>query len=202
MSKMMRLIVLLTSLVAATSPTAGAVTWHNAGDTAFTATGGSFTYSVTGVQFRCSSSDVTGSAPASSTALTYVMTGTLTTTGCTSSGVPNALHCNYAFTTTTAPVNHVSSGTFDLTCGIFDASGTKICHIEGQTPVTYRNPETGLAAQFVLTTSTSLRTTNGAIGCPLGSGEPFDFTPQVITVTNATGGPMTPHAGPTLVRTA
>lgn len=207
MTRISRAIVLLgalTSLLAAMSSTAGAVTWHNAGDTAYTATGGAFTYSVTGIQQRCTGSDVTGTAPASTTALTYVMTGTLTYTGCTTSGIPSTFHCSYSFTTSAAAVNHVFSGNFDLACGIYDTSGIRICQIEGQTPATYHNPETGLGAQFTLHTSSTLRTTDGGLGvsCPLGAGEPVHITSQVIAITNATGGPTAPHAGPTLVRTA
>jgi hypothetical protein len=96
---------------------------------------------------------------------------------------------------TNAAVNHIFSGNADATCNVLDTSQTKVCHIEGSTPGTYRNPETGLTAQLVLTTSTTLRTTNGDAthNCPLGAGEPSHLTQQTFNVTSS--------PAPTIVRT-
>jgi hypothetical protein len=189
------LVAALTSLFAALSSSAGATTWHNRGGTNFTATGGAATLSVTGVQLRWTNSDLTGTAPALSTALTYAIPMTSNWTGLTISGIPYTSHCNYTFTTTNAAVNHIFSGSMDVTCEVRDPAGQKVCHIEGQTPTTYRNPETGLGAQFVPATSTTLRTTNGSASasCPLGAGEPTHLTQQAFNVTSS--------PAPTIVRT-
>jgi hypothetical protein len=197
MSRITRFAVLaaaLMSLFAVLSSSAGATTWHNRGGTSFTGTGGAGTLSVTGVQLRCAASDATGTAPAFSTSLTYVVTGTVAFTGC-SIGIPLSIDCAYSLTVTNAAVNHIFSGNADATCDVRDTSGSKICHIEGSTPASYRNPETGLTAQLVLTTSTTLRMTNGDAthNCPLGAGEPAHLTQQTLSVTSS--------PAPTIVRT-
>jgi hypothetical protein len=198
MSKLMRLVVLVAGLMSLAS-TAGATTWHNSGATAFTATGPSGTLSSTGVQLRCATTDATATSPAGSfVGLTYVaITGTASFTGCTISGIPGRVHCSFSLTLTTAAVNHVYSGLVDAVCGLFDVSNTQVCQIEGQTAATYRNPETGLAAQLTLATSTTLRTTNGGVGfnCPLGVNEPTHLTQKVFSIVSAGG-------GPTITRTA
>jgi hypothetical protein len=207
MSKILRLAVMLsalTSAAAAMASAAGAVTWHNTGDTAFTASGGAVaTFSVTGVSLRCTGTDMTGTSPsASATGPSYtVANGTLTFTSCTLSGLPSTLDCAYSVALGTAPVNHVFSGALDLTCEV-SMVGMDVCRVEGSTPATYRNPETGLAAQLTLPTSTTLRTTDGAdLACPLTPGEPLHLVSQPFLITSATGGSMSPHTGPTVVRT-
>jgi hypothetical protein len=189
------LVAALMSLFAVLSSSAGATQWHNAGGTNFTGTAGVGTLSVTGVNLSCTGADATGDAPAFSSALTYAATGTATFTGCKISGIPHSVTCSYSLTVTNAAVNHVFTGSADATCDVRDTSGFKVCHIEGSTPGTYRNAETGLTAQLVLTTSTTLRTTNGDAthNCPLGAGEPAHLTPQTFNVTSS--------PAPTIVRT-
>jgi hypothetical protein len=185
----------LLPLFGALSSSVSATTWHNAGGTNFTATGGFGTLSVTGAQLRWTGWDMTGNAPTLSTALTYTIAGNSTITGFTISGIPFSPSCGYTITLTNAALNHVFTGNMDLTCSIADTSGTKVCHLEGLTPVHYRNAETGLAAQLTLTTSTTLRLTNGGAGvnCPLGAGEATHMTQQTFNVTSS--------PAPTIVRT-
>jgi hypothetical protein len=189
------LVAALMSLFAVLSSSAGATTWHNTGSTNFTGTGGGGTLSVTGVNLTCSSSHATGDAPPLSFALTYVAAGTATFTGCKISGIPHSVDCSYALTVTNAAVNHIFSGSVNATCEVKSLDGIKVCHIDGATPGTYRNAETGLSAQFVLTTSTTLRTTNGdsVHACPLGTGEPTHLTTQTINITSS--------PAPTIIRT-
>ena len=200
MSKIMRVVVMVTALMSlfgVMSATAGAVTWHNTGNTAFTATGGAGTLSSTGVSLVCTSSDATGTAPASVVGATYTSTGTATFTGCRLAGLAAAVSCNYSLTGTAFSAG-VTSGTVDATCSVSQA-GVAVCHIAGTTPGSYTNP--GTAGRLTLSASSSLRTFNPASGtCPLGNGDTASLTQQVFTVTGGTGGAGT--VGPVINRTA
>lgn len=83
------------SLFAMLSFSAGATTWHNRGGTNFSATGGAVKLSVTGTQWRWTSTDVTGTV---SPALTYSIPMTSDLTGFQISGIPYNSHCSYTFT--------------------------------------------------------------------------------------------------------
>lgn len=164
MSRISRFVVLVAaaaSLVGVMSSTAGAVTWTNDGATAFTATGGQGTLTSTGVTIAFASWDLTGTAPASSTGSTYLITGTRRATGCVAAGSPCAIHCGFTMTATAIHSSFVT-GSWDLTCEVY-VSGTKLCHIEGASPAIYAN-ETATLSAF---TSFSYRLT-GAF-CPAGS---------------------------------
>jgi hypothetical protein len=197
MSRIARFAVLTAALVSLLGvvSSAGAVTWHNTGGTVFAATGGASTLTVTNVQLRCTGLDLSGDAPTLSSAATYSMSGTWTSTGCSIFGLPYTVGCGYSLTLDSVAANHVFSGPVDVTCEVRDSSGTKVCHIEGQTPGAYRNNETGLGAQVTLFTSTTLRTTNGGAGvnCPLQAGHPAHLSAQVLNVTSS--------PAPTIVRT-
>jgi hypothetical protein len=189
MSRISRFVVLgtaLASLCGVMSATAGAVTWTNDGATAFTATGGVGTLSSTGVNIACGGADASGTAPASSTAATYLVSGTIGFTSCTAAGSPATIDCAYTLTAT-AVTQPTVSGTADVTCGLY-ISGTKLCHIEGAVPGTYTN-ETGVLT--VATSSTGLRLTGGS--CPVGSNDLGHLTALTFTI---------PGSKPTITRAA
>ena len=108
MSKIARLVVLVTalsSLFAMLSATAGAVTWHNTGGTAFHATGGPGSLSIGSATLACSGSTATGTAPGGSTvAQHYNVTGTITFSPCQLVGQSTYVHCHFNLTGTTQPV--------------------------------------------------------------------------------------------------
>jgi hypothetical protein len=209
MSKIARFAVLVASLMslfAMMSATAGAVTWHNRGDTAFTATNpATGTLSVTGVNLVCHGATATGASPSAAFGGTLYTgaTGTVTFSPCFISGIPTHVGCTYSLTVSAAATGTTPptfDGNADVTCDVTQFN-TKICHIEGQTAASYTNPE-GAFGKLVLSHSNTLTVTSPAgASCPLGSPEQATLTTQTFTITNATGGP-TPHTGPTIVRTA
>lgn len=166
MSRISRLVVLvaaLASLAGVMSATAGAVTWTNDGSTSFTATGGLGTLTSTGVALVVGSWDLSGTAPASATAFTYLVSGTMRLTGCLYAGTVCDADCGLTLTATTV-VQSTVSGIVDETCGLY-ISGTKLCHIQGSTAATYTN-EIGT---LTVPTSNSLRITGA--NCPAGSND-------------------------------
>jgi hypothetical protein len=189
MSKIARFTVLmvgLSSLFAVLSSTAGAVTWHNRGDTTFTATGGTGTLSSTGVTLGCPGADGSGTVPATPlVAGTLQIAGTVTFTGCTLSGQSIGLDCGYAFTVTTQPSVGVSSGAVDVTCGVYLA-GLKICHISGASTATYTNPSGATAGTFVMGTNNNLAFSNGSVGtCPAGNGDKGHLTALTFRISDS-----------------
>jgi hypothetical protein len=205
MSKLMRVAVLVVSLMSlfgVLSSAAGAVTWTNTGDTAFTATGGPMTLSGGGLSWICSSSDwsgMTGSSPFVGT-IYRAVTGHGDYTSCSIAGVSTAVTCDYTLTAATwiAGPPATTSGNIDLTCSVTQGA-TKICHIEGQTAGHYVNPTAAGFGKFVLTESNTLKTTNATATCPLGNNATTTLATQTWTITNATGGPAA-HTGPILTR--
>ncbi|WP_445148267.1 hypothetical protein [Baekduia sp. Peel2402] len=205
MSRISRLVVLVTalaSLMGLVSATAGAVTWHNTGNSAFTATGGPATLSVGSNNLACSASSATGTAPLGSFGLTvYSATGTITFSPCTVSGQSTYVDCGYR-TTGFSFAAPVTSGNADVNCvARLTASNTALCNITGTTPGQYTNPSgtskgkaTGLTSGTGLTVSHSSGTS-----CLLGTG-PAHLSEQTITITSASGGTGT--GGPVLDRTA
>jgi hypothetical protein len=189
----------LMSLFAVMSSTAGAVTWHNTGNTAFTATGGAGTLSSTGVALQCSGSSATGTAPATTVGLTLAVSGTVTFSGCLLSGQNVGGDCGYTLTGTSQS-GSVTSGTVDATCGVFLAN-IKICHIAGTVSGSYTNPVSpSTAGKLATTTGGTLRTSNGASNCPLGNGDLAHLSPLNFSVSAGTGGTGT--LGPIITRTA
>jgi hypothetical protein len=197
MSKIMRMVVLvvsLTSLLGAMSSSAGAITWTNAGDTAFTATAGPSTMSVTGSSLTCTGeswTSTTGTAPFAG-AVWPAIRSTRTLSGCRLFGISTGVHCNHEFTAgrQTSGVTH---GVDDITCWVYQA-GRQICHIEGEADAHYVKPPG--RPGFIHLTHSDATMTNGAVGtCPLSPGEPFTLPTRIIQITSATGGPA-PHTGP------
>jgi hypothetical protein len=210
MSRISRFVVLvvgLMSLFAIASSSAGAVTWHNFGDTAYTASGVAGTLGVTGVNLACAAPSATGVSPSADQIGNTVSLahGAITFTSCTLSGIPTSVHCTYTLTGTA--LDAVGSGTVtgdaDISCGVVQF-GSEVCRIEGAVPGSYTNPTNpSTFGKIDVPASSALRTTNGAAGsCPLGVNEPSSLTSQTFTITSATGGATTPHLGPRISRTA
>jgi hypothetical protein len=202
MSRAARTIVLmvaLKSLLGAMASTAGAVTWTNTGDTAFTATSGSSSLSVTGVSVNCALAQMTGTTHTGALLATgNVITATTTYLGCRLSGFAVAMDCRSTFTASALSAG-VTSGNIDHTCDLLVA-GMSFCHVQGTTPGTYTNPA-GSFGGLTLSASTTLVTANGAIGtCPLTAGETANLSAQPFGIATATGGPSAPHTGPVLAR--
>jgi hypothetical protein len=197
------LVVGLTSLFATASSSAGAVTWHNFGDTAYTASG----LGVTGVNLACGAPSATGTSPSADQIGNTVDlgSGTIIFSSCTLSGIPTNVHCNYTLTATAFDIVHPgkTTGDVDVTCAITQF-GANICGIHGTVAGDETNPTNpSTFGKLDVPTSTNLRTSNGTAGtCPLGVNEPSDLTAQTFTITNATGGATTPHLGPRISRTA
>jgi hypothetical protein len=201
MSRIARFAVLvaaLMSLFAVMSSTAGAVTWHNTGNTAFTATGGAGTLSSTGVALNCSGSSATGTAPALTVGATLAVSGTVTFSGCLLSGQSVGVDCGYTLTGTSQS-GTTTSGTVDATCGVYLAT-IKICHIAGTVSGSYVNPSGATAGKLSTVTGGTLRTSNGASNCPLGNGDLSHLSPLNFSVSAGTGGSGT--LGPIITRTA
>lgn len=197
MSRILRVVILTTALLAATTASASAVTWHNSGDTSFTATGGATTLHFGGVHLPCTGATVTGTTGTSPfTGATWTAaTGTLEYGHCTLAGQKFTIDCAYA-ETLSSQTGGVSSGTLDASCGIYLA-GTQVCGITGAIPSSYTNPAGGFGS-FTASTA-ALTLSNGPVGtCPFGT--TGTLTHQTWTITSASGGPA-PHFGPVFTRT-
>jgi hypothetical protein len=203
MSKFARCAVLvaaLASLFAVLSSTAGAVTWHNTGSTAFTATGGPGTLAVGANNLACTASSGTATAPGGSTVATvYNMSFTFTWKPCSLAGQNTFLHCDLRLTGSLFSAG-VTAGSLDLTCDAkLTASPTVgLCHFSGSVPVSFTNPFGATKGKVTLTASNTLVVSNyNTTSCPLGTGT-GTVSEQTLNVTNGT--PTT--LGPVLNRTA
>lgn len=207
MSKIARLAVLITALLsslAVMASTASAVTWHNSGNTSYTATIGSGTLSASGGSFICSNGVMTATvASGPFVGLVWAAeTGTATFTG---GACGSNLTIDCAFTVTASAwtdlTTDVTHAVVDTTCGAY-ASGTKVCHIGGTINSSSTNPTAPSAAGTVTSqTGGGLVATNAATGtCPLGNGVPAHLSVMKATVTNGTGG--SGNLGPIITRTA
>lgn len=209
MSKMMRVVVMvtaLTSLFAIAASSAGAVTWDVTTGGEFTATGGAGTLSGNGFSLTCSSSDATATSVANgsySGSTVDLASGTATFTGCRLGGVATHVACNFTLTAqaqTAGTHPLVTNGLVDVTCAVTQGV-TKVCHIDGSTAAHYRNPTeaNGIRGQLTLTATNTLVATHGTVDCPL-VGTPStqataSLSEQTITV-------LTPSFGPFIQRTA
>ncbi|WP_445148328.1 hypothetical protein [Baekduia sp. Peel2402] len=205
MSRIARFAVLVTalaSLMGVVSATAGAVTWHNTGNTAFTATGGPGTLSVGANNLACTGSSATGTAAGGSVVgATYNVPGTITFSPCTLAGQSTYVHCGFTLTGASFS-GGVTSGVADVNCvARLVAGNTALCNITGTTPGSYSNPVSPAKGKVTLSTSgTGLTVTHSSgTSCLLGTGTGH-LSEQTITITNATGGTGT--LGPVLNRTA
>lgn len=201
MSRTIRLSVALASLLSAlaiTASAADAVTWHNTGSTAFTATAGATTISLGGTNLACSSAIVTGTAGTSFVGPAWAAaTGKATYSPCNLAGISVTATCTYTITANSWAAG-VTSGNADVTClSEVNPSGSIICVTHGPTAGTFTNPSGSTPARGTLTASSTVRVTNGASSCPLGTGL-ATLSEGTYTVTNGT--PTT--LGPVISRTA
>lgn len=212
MSGLARGVVMMTmllSLLGVLSPSSGAVTWDNAGDTAFTATGGpawltGTDTSVIGSHFdlTCNSADVT--AVTSAAPFTGVVWpafhGTSTYAGCHLTIVGTVrFECGWTFTALTQS-GAVTSGTVASTCDLATNAGQVICHLAGTGQATYTNPTVMTYGTVTLAAST-LTATNTTTMCVMGNNAPVDSREQTLQLTTASGGALPPHRGPIITRT-
>jgi hypothetical protein len=196
-------LVALASSLAVLSSSATAVTWHNTGNTAFTATGTSATFTVGTNNMSCFGASARGTAAGGSTSgFTYSIPGTLTYSPCTLAGQLTYVHCGFTLTGTTQPINAVTSGNADLNCvARLTATNTALCNIVGQTPFTYFNANLPAVGGYITFTSSFSLTASHSSGtsCLLGTGF-VSLTHHTLAITSGTGGSGT-H-GPILTRTA
>jgi hypothetical protein len=207
MPRITHLLACLTLLAAfGATASAGAVTWHNSGDTAFSATG-------TAVQIHPASPSVPlicfGGTTSTATAATGPATGALwsamhvTTNGhsCQFAQTLVDLSCTSTFTAVQQSGTSIT-GSLDTTCDITGrGTTTLVCHLQGQRPATYRNPTATAYGSFTLPAGTTVIATNGQAMCPLGQNTAVPWTHEQWTITTASGGPGLMHTGPILTRT-
>ncbi|MCW2992540.1 MAG: hypothetical protein JWQ18_35 [Conexibacter sp.] len=209
MSRYARVVVLVVSLVSVfgvMSAAAGAVTWTNSGDTAFTATVVGGTLSSTGSSGSCPAGATATGTVASSPFVGNTWAG-LTSTGtasnCTLAGVSTTLRCSYTLTAQSwvSGMPAVTTGTADINCDMTQF-GTTICRLTGTGSGSYTNPLSPSTFGKATSGTGSLKVSNGTSGtCPMGNGDSVSVTHGTSTITGATGGP-TPHLGPTITRTS
>jgi hypothetical protein len=204
MSRITRFAVLVTALASLSgvvSATAGAVTWHNTGNSAFTATGGPGTLSVGANNLVCFASSARATAPSGSLLTSYSMGGTITFSPCTLAGQSTYVHCDFTFTAS-AFASGVTTGVADADCvAHLTANDFALCDIVGTTPAAYANPASPAKGKFTLSTSGTGLTVSHSFGtsCLLGTGTGH-LSEQTVTITNASGGAGT--LGPVINRTA
>jgi len=194
MSKISRLVVLVTSLAAvvgAMAGTAGAVTWDVTSTGNFHATAPQSTFSSTGVNLACPTTTATGSYTAGAFAgNTYAgVTGTVTVSGCSLAGQSTEATCTYRLTAFSQPTSTtVTTGNADLTCGITHApTGVKLCHLHGAPHMVYTD---GVVDQLIMTPST-LQVSGPS--CWYGNNDTASVTQATFTISGN---------GPHIIRTA
>jgi hypothetical protein len=175
-TRIVMLVMAITSLFAVMSSSAGAVTWTNTGATAVHATGAGLRLHVGASAFSCTASTLTGTAPLHG-ATSYAVSGTILFTPCTLLGQPALMAC----TSTLTAITHVggvfgglTTSNLDLNCNfaLEAAPTTFLCHLTGATPGSYTNPAAaGGTGTLTLHTSVgALVMTNGSGGnCPFGT---------------------------------
>lgn len=191
MSRISRLVVLVTSVVAlvgATAGTASAITWDVSGTGAFHATAPGSTLSTTGSSFSCPAGTASGTytAGAFAGALYSGVSGSLTYGGCVLVGQSVEMSCAYKLTGATQPAATVVTGVVDLTCGMILSNGTKLCHLEGAPHAVYSdNPAPSLDTLNFTTSQLRISGTS----CVLGSNDVAHLGAFTMTVVSAGGGP-------------
>ncbi len=187
MSTLARLAILLVSMLSlfgGAPTTTGAITWHNTGSTAFTATAGANTLTSTFTPWSCGGATMTGDSPTGSTSSAiYSIRGTMSFSSCSLSGIATGVDCAYTFTGATQTGSQVT-GDVDMTCGWYQFN-TKICHVAGNVHAIYTNPVAGVGT-LTLTTGGKLVMSNPASGtCPLGNGDLAHLSELTIRTTSA-----------------
>jgi hypothetical protein len=205
MNRITRLAVLITallSLCAITSTATNAVTWHNTGSTAFTATAGATTLTVGGNTLSCSGATVTGTASTSTFvgATWPAASGTAVFAPCSMAGQTATAHCTFTVTAVswTAGPPATTAGFVDATChSSLTAGGPVLCVTRGAPPGSFKNPTAPTKASGTMNASSVLTITNGAgASCPFGTGTAtLSETTYSITTANGAG------LGPIITRT-
>lgn len=206
-----RLLVSLIALVAVfgAAVEAGAVTWHNTGDTAFTATGNGYLVgpNSTTVIMGCNGSDTTATvAAAPATGTTWAAMHLQTTvTGCRFSPISLvAMSCTSTFTAVQQDGLDVT-GALASTCVMTASPTNVVCHFHGQRPATYHDatfPPTGYG-YLTVPASNTLKATSGTAACPFGNGTTVPFPHERWSLTTASGATLPAgHTGPIITRTA
>jgi hypothetical protein len=206
MSRIARFAVLVAaslSVLAALSSTASAVTWHNTGNTAYTASIGSGTLSATGASFVCNSGTMTATV-AATPYVGFIWAGETGTATFTSGVCGSNITVDCAFTVTAYAWTNLSPAVthanVDTSCGAYQF-GTKVCVIQGAIASIATNPVGSTAGTVTSQTGGGLIVTNaGATTCPLGNGDPAHLSVMKATIINGTGG--SGHLGPIITRTA
>jgi hypothetical protein len=210
MSKVARFAVLvaaLASLFVVLTSSAGAVTWHNSGGTAFTAGGGASTLDFTHADgtdapLPCFGGTATGDAPVGTFGSAYSIAGTLTYAPCYNfgAGVHFFTHCAFRLTAQawTAGSPAVTSGVADLTCVLAadQPPYPPFCHIHGTSQADYVNPVGATPGRLTFTRSITLTATHasGGSSCPWigatgpGSVAAVDWLEHTMTL--GAGGPV------------
>jgi hypothetical protein len=183
MTRSTRLVVLaigLVSLLGILSSSAGAVTWHNTGATAFTATAGPGTLTGTGAPLQCTGATTADTVPALTVGTVLTISGTATFTGCTL-GTTATVSCKKKWTFFNS--GPLSVGV-DVSCDIYQF-GTKICGVAGSVSGIYTNPTGATPGKLALNTGGSLTLSNGTSGtCPLGPGEASHLSALTFNVSS------------------
>jgi hypothetical protein len=211
MTRIARLFACLAALAAVLggAATASAVTWHNNGDTAFSATGSAFIFGPNGttVTASCLGSHLTGSAATGPvTGATWAALHlSQTVTNCKFSPFSaTVMSCTYTFAATQQTGLDVT-GALASTC-VMTASPTNVaCHFHGQRTALYHDPTfpgTGYG-YLTVTAGGSMIATSGTSACPYGNGTAMPFPEERWTLTTASGSTFpTGHTGPIITRTA
>lgn len=196
MARTVESVAALLSVFTMLSSTASAATWHNSGATTVHATAGAATFSSTSAGLICPAGGTTtaavGATPAVPLGNWAAMTATVSWTNCTLGVSGYGVDCRYTFTASSwadgSPA--VTNGVADLTCGVYLA-GTKFCHIDGEVPEHYTNPNGATPGRLTLDTYDSLLVNSTVFGnCPLGDLDLSHLSEATFTLTSAAGSPI------------
>ena len=145
---------------------AGADTWTNTTGTAFHATGGNSTLTVTrlpgmGTNLTCTGSTATGTVPMDFTEVT----GEITFSPCSVAGTAMHVNCHFRWTpdSISATVPAVTTGEATVTCVIATTTPqVALRHIEGSVPSHYINPNGATVGRLTLTATNTLTVTHSS----------------------------------------
>jgi hypothetical protein len=183
----------LASIFAVLTSTADAVTWHNSGSTAFTATSGSVTLSVGSNNLTCSGGNGKGtSTTTTAVGSSFTVNGTATFTPCLLAGQATYTHCSVSNLAASSYAAGVSTGLSTVTCLVrLTASNTPLCVIEGTAPGQYINPSGASPGRLTgLTSGSGLVVTHASgTSCVLGTG-PGHISERTGTLSSVAGSPI------------
>lgn len=204
MSRLARVMVLVLALVSASVATAEAVTWHNTGDTAFTAFSGQLVWGPSGtaegsICAPTTSTATVGATPATATLWSAIA---ITTTYDCHLGLGGYVwECSRTFTAQ-AQSGGTITGIAGTTC-VMSGGGMNFCHAQGTQTASYVNPSGATPGRLLIGHANALHATtlSPGIQCLYAGNPPLTMNAQTYTIATATGGPA-PHLGPIITRTA